>query len=56
MTEKRTTIDCNAVVRHIANTATSEFDKRRCEKEHEKFSKRIEEIRSEPFYKWPGKK
>ncbi len=49
-------IDPSAVVRHLGNHADNEFEQKRCEKEYDRMVEHIEEIRSEPVYRWPADK
>lgn len=49
-------IDIKRVVDCIADNGTTEFEKRRNEKEYERFQEIVEEIASEPYHVWPEEK
>ncbi len=49
-------IDANRIVAYLGNTAASEFEERRNQKEYDLMVERVEEIRQTPVYRWPEKK
>lgn len=47
-------IDINRIVAYLGNASGSEFEKHQNRKEYELVVERVEEIRQEPFYRWPN--
>lgn len=49
-------IDVKRVIDHFAKKDTTEFEKKRNERETEILFQRVEEIRNETYYTWKNKK
>ena len=49
-------VDTKSVVRYLGERTNGEFDALRSQKEYDRMVDKVEEIRSEPFYRWPDNK
>lgn len=49
-------VDTKAVARYLREHTDGEFDTLRSQKEYDRMVDKVEEIRSEPFCRWPSGK
>lgn len=52
LSSPQTSINCKAVVNHLAGRANNDFERKRNEAEYNRMSDHIREIADEPFYRW----